>query len=408
MTEHLNSAGNLEGALQRKVARDAPVAPLTQAPSQPGDWIQAARLEVQRVTEPGAPEQTRWLSGAERDRHLGALRSVGQGLAQAFRADRGPAVQRYAAYGEGLATLQRQALTGAIPRMVLAQVSPAERPHLQRAVDAALQRQQEEEAKDASALYLHSLQRQLAALDLQAELPILERIQARKGGGVPLPASVQRQLEAGLNHDLSGVRIHTDGEADLLSKKVNAVAFTTGQDIYFQSGRFDPNSRTGIELLAHEATHAVQQSRGQVGKGIDPDAGLESEARQFGSRFSSVVNQADLHRPVSTARTPGSVSRRPITSQLISGQLSASPIQRLSAPVLQRPGETPSPARVNSAEAGERGYVTAEQGVRLFASPHQVGGPAHSALPTIAHGTILRLLEHQDGWYKVSTASGVG
>jgi len=280
------SAGVVKSDLHRQAARHAPVAPLTQPPASPSDWVQAARLEIQRVQDPAALDQTRWLGAADRERHIRTLRSIGFGLAQGFKTDRGPAVQRYAEYGDGLATLQRQALTAGIPRMVLAQMSSAERPMLQRAVDEALQRQRDEEERGASALKVHSLQRQLADLDHQAEQPIMERLQARRGGGTPLPASVQRQLEAGLNHDLSGVRVHTDGEADLLSKKVNAVAFTTGQDIYFQSGKFDPNSQSGVELLAHEATHTVQQSKGQVGKGIDPDAGLEAEARDMGRRIS--------------------------------------------------------------------------------------------------------------------------
>ncbi|MGY2895679.1 eCIS core domain-containing protein [Deinococcus sp. UYEF24] len=87
-----------------------------------------------------------------------------------------------------------------------------------------------------------------------------------------------------MNRDLSGVRIHIDGEANRFWKKVSTVAFTAGQDVYCQFGKFDPNSRTGIELLVHQATHTAQRSRGQVGKGIDPDAGLEQEARTMGNK----------------------------------------------------------------------------------------------------------------------------
>ncbi|WP_263489636.1 hypothetical protein [Deinococcus multiflagellatus] len=38
-------------------------------------------------------------------------------------------------------------------------------------------------------------------------------------------------------------------------------------------------------MLAHEVTHTVQQSQGRVGTGIDPDAGLEREARTMGARL---------------------------------------------------------------------------------------------------------------------------
>ncbi|GGR98641.1 hypothetical protein GCM10008960_26640 [Deinococcus sedimenti] len=199
--------------------------------------------------------------------------------------DRGEPAARYATYGEHLATLQRHALSAPVSRVVLNMVPAAERLPLQRATDEALQRQMAQEQAALNFDTLSSLQRQLAELDAEATQPVLRRIQARRGAGSPLPEAIQRHLEQGLNHDLSRVRIHDDAEADKLAKGVNALAFTTGTDIFFQSGRFDPNTRGGLELLAHEVTHTVQQSQGRVGRGIDPDAGLETEARTMGARL---------------------------------------------------------------------------------------------------------------------------
>jgi hypothetical protein len=45
---------------------------------------------------------------------------------------------------------------------------------------------------------------------------------------------------------------------------VEAGAFTSGQDIYFRAGAFDPASPPGPYVLAHEAAHAVQQTEGRV------------------------------------------------------------------------------------------------------------------------------------------------
>src|SRR5438874_41382 len=70
--------------------------------------------------------------------------------------------------------------------------------------------------------------------------------------------------QAGLEADLSNVRVQTDGEADHLARSVDAVAFTTGSDIFFQSGTYNPGTSEGLHLLAHEATHAVQQAQGPV------------------------------------------------------------------------------------------------------------------------------------------------
>lgn len=93
---------------------------------------------------------------------------------------------------------------------------------------------------------------------------LYSRIQAARSSGRPLDRQTQRQLERGLGTDLSGVRVHSDSEADRLSRSINAAAFTTGADIFFRSGMYNPGSSQGLHLLAHEATHVVQQAIGPV------------------------------------------------------------------------------------------------------------------------------------------------
>nr|WP_255639075.1 DUF4157 domain-containing protein [Deinococcus betulae] len=212
-------------------------------------------------------------------------RQTAQALAQGFRTDRSPATARYEHYGDQLANLQRHPVSAPVAQVVLGLVPGRERLALQRAVDAAVQRQEVREQQAAAFAQTQTLQRQLAELDAEATQPVLQRIQARRGIGNPLPEAIQRHLEQGLNHDLSRVRIHDDAEADGLAKGVNAIAFTIGTDIFFQSGKFSPNTQSGLELLAHEVTHTVQQSQGRVGPGVDPDAGLEAEARSMGIRL---------------------------------------------------------------------------------------------------------------------------
>lgn len=277
-------ADAVQSALQRQVEKNAPI----QAPARPqsvGDWVTVMRAHAQGVEHKNS---TVGLSSREVATLSTLQRQTAQVLAQSVKTDPRPAVQRQASFAEHAAPLHGHPLTHNIPRAAIGFAVPSERAGLQRALDEALQRREEEKAQDARALQLHSLQRQMAELDAQATQPVYERIQQRRGAGNPLPEAIQRHLEHGLNHDLSAVRIHDDAEADKLSKKVNAVAFTTGTDIYFQSGKFNPNSQSGLELLAHEVTHTVQQSKGQVGKGIDPDAGLESEARDTGKRISQL------------------------------------------------------------------------------------------------------------------------
>jgi hypothetical protein len=66
-------------------------------------------------------------------------------------------------------------------------------------------------------------------------------------------------MEAHFGADLSGVRVHSDGEAGSLNRELDAQAFTVGSDIFFDEGKFNPTSSEGQGLLAHELTHVGQQ-----------------------------------------------------------------------------------------------------------------------------------------------------
>jgi hypothetical protein len=86
-----------------------------------------------------------------------------------------------------------------------------------------------------------------------------ERINITRGSGEALPDSVRASFEPHFGRDLSEVRVHSDSEADDLSRSLGAKAFTTGKDIFFRSGDYEPASDNGRRLLGHEMTHVVQQ-----------------------------------------------------------------------------------------------------------------------------------------------------
>lgn len=85
-------------------------------------------------------------------------------------------------------------------------------------------------------------------------------IENARGGGQPMEAATRLQMESAIGADFGGVRIHTDSRAHSLNEAVNAVAFTTGQDVFFRDSKYNPGSREGRRLLAHELTHVVQQN----------------------------------------------------------------------------------------------------------------------------------------------------
>jgi hypothetical protein len=92
------------------------------------------------------------------------------------------------------------------------------------------------------------------------KVSIEERIKQSKGKGQTLPDDVRAFLEAQLGADFGEVVIHTDNEAVAMNKELNARAFTSGFDIFFNAGQYQPGTAAGQKLLAHELTHVIQQT----------------------------------------------------------------------------------------------------------------------------------------------------
>ena len=91
------------------------------------------------------------------------------------------------------------------------------------------------------------------------------RINNQRGSGQPLDGAIQTKMSDATGHDFSDVKVHTDSESHALNEELSAKAFTTGRDVFFREGAYQPGSGEGQELLAHELTHVVQQSSGAVG-----------------------------------------------------------------------------------------------------------------------------------------------
>ena len=88
---------------------------------------------------------------------------------------------------------------------------------------------------------------------------IENQLSSSKGGGSPLDSGTQSEMESGFGADFSGVRVHNDSNAVQMNQELGSQAFTNGNDIYFNEGKYNPDSDSGKHLLAHELTHTVQQ-----------------------------------------------------------------------------------------------------------------------------------------------------
>ena len=118
----------------------------------------------------------------------------------------------------------------------------------------------------------------------QTALPSIEsRLASTKGAGSPLPDHTRQPLESSFGADFSGVRIHNDTSAVQMNRELYAHAFTHGKDIYFNSGRYDVNSKSGKHLLAHELTHVVQQGGENKQIQRSPEGDLISSHTSWGN-----------------------------------------------------------------------------------------------------------------------------
>ena len=132
----------------------------------------------------------------------------------------------------------------------------------------AAQRQQEEEEM-LQGSRMPAAQREAAPVvgpeggDASADVEASVR---SASGGQSLPGDVQAQMSGAMGADFSGVRVHADAQASTLNQTLGAEAFTTGQDMFFGQGRYNPGSTAGRRLIAHELTHVVQQSGGDASR----------------------------------------------------------------------------------------------------------------------------------------------
>ena len=97
------------------------------------------------------------------------------------------------------------------------------------------------------------------------------QLNSSKGAGSPLPSGIQKSMGSEFGSDFSNVRIHTGSEAIQMSQDIGAQAFTHDNDIYFNEGKFSPESSSGKHLLAHELTHTVQQNNNDISRQTEED-----------------------------------------------------------------------------------------------------------------------------------------
>lgn len=154
--------------------------------------------------------------------------------------------------------------------------------------------------------------------------------------GQPMEPVARTLMESQFGYDFSSVRVHSDPAAARSAQLLNASAYTVGNHVVFGLGQYAPASSPGRELIAHELTHVIQQSRssGNAADGqgvtiVSPDDASESQADANASGLNAVRSLSGR------AQLQSARSDHPLIQRQPTGRQRTQPGVRVRPPVVE-------------------------------------------------------------------------
>jgi len=108
--------------------------------------------------------------------------------------------------------------------------------------------------------------------------------------GQALDSRARGFLEPRFGHDFSHVRVHTGSVAAASAEAVNALAYTVGRDVVLGDPHESLSTAQGMQLIAHELAHVVQQGNGSFSLrplALDRSPAAEQEADRVAAHVAS-------------------------------------------------------------------------------------------------------------------------
>lgn len=134
--------------------------------------------------------------------------------------------------------------------------------------------------------------------------------------GSPLPDGVRADMEARFGASFADVRVHTDGAAARAADAVSAHAYTVGSHIWFGAGEARFADPVGLELLAHELTHVLQNREGPAPSGGETVDGVAvSSPNDAREREAVATARAVMREPAPESTTAHSPAFPPHVGQ---------------------------------------------------------------------------------------------
>lgn len=146
----------------------------------------------------------------------------------------------------------------------------------------------------------HVSQRRPAQGEIQP-LDALSALRPSPSSGRPLDEPVRSFMESRFGHDFSRIRVFDDDHAARSAEGAGAQAYTSGSDVVFGPGRYDTEHSDGLELIAHELAHVVQNENAGY---AHPDRLLSQESDAAENEAAYAANAVSTGHTVTLSATP--------------------------------------------------------------------------------------------------------
>jgi hypothetical protein len=219
-------------------------------------------------------------------------------------------------------------------------------------------------------------------------------IEAKRGSGQSLDEGARRDLEPALGANFEDVRVHTDAESDSLNRAVNAEAFTTGRDIFFRSGNYNPGSSDGRKLLAHELTHVVQQRSAPAQSDMTVSS-PQDESEQEASHVADNLGSAGAANTTAAVAREMSPEEEELPAQAVAREEAMPEEEELPAQAVARemsPEEEELPAQAIAREEA----MPEEEELPAQAIAREEAVPEEEDLPAQATGSLEAATDYDD------------
>jgi outer membrane protein OmpA-like peptidoglycan-associated protein len=215
----------------------------------------------------------------------------------------------------------------------------------------------------------------LESPNLGAVPPIVEDV--LRSPGQPLDRDTRAFFEPRLGHDFNQVRIHADGSAAESARSIDALAYTVGPHVVFGREQYAPRTTRGVELIAHELVHVIQQ-QGSGGENLSASSlAIGEHGDQFELEADQIAQAISAEAATGSTIT-GSAAPSPRMVQPRTGRLMISRWEACSPPEqcpAREPGELDR-ARAARLQVG----TPAGTSTSVVVSPFAVGSADASSL----------------------------